>query len=147
MRYYKGHIALSDARDVPILLHVRNARAICCLLYTSRLYLLLHWRTLMSPYYDQPGSRQKGPEDVVGVLVLFACAAVGFCWYVAVSRLHLRNVQCLEIFLYVAILFFGGGLIIAQLVGRRKKREMCIRDSASSDWHSTRANRSRQRAH
>ena len=29
MRYYKGHIALSDARDVPILLHVRNARAIC----------------------------------------------------------------------------------------------------------------------
>jgi hypothetical protein len=29
VRYYKGHIALSDARDVPILLHVRNARAIC----------------------------------------------------------------------------------------------------------------------
>ena len=29
MRYYKGHIALSDARDVPVLLHVRNARAIC----------------------------------------------------------------------------------------------------------------------
>jgi hypothetical protein len=77
----------------------------------------------MSPYYDQPGSRQKGPEDVVGVLVLFACAAVGFCWYVAVSRLHLRNDQCLEIFLYGAILFFGGGLIIAQLVGRRKKRD------------------------
>ena len=77
----------------------------------------------MSPYYDQPGWRQRGPEDVAGVLVLFACAAVGFCWYVAVSRLHLRNVQCLEIFLYGAILFFGGGLIIAQLVGRRKKRE------------------------
>jgi hypothetical protein len=77
----------------------------------------------MSPYYDQPGWRQRGPEDVAGVLVLFACAAVGFCWYVAVSRLHLRNAQCLEIFLYGAILFFGGGLIIAQLVGRRKKRE------------------------
>ena len=77
----------------------------------------------MSPYYDQPGSRQRGPEDVVGVLVLFACAAVGFCWYVAVSRLHLRNTQCLEIFLYGAILFFGGSLIAAQLVGRRKKRE------------------------
>jgi hypothetical protein len=29
MRYYKGHIALSDARDVPVLLHIRNARAIC----------------------------------------------------------------------------------------------------------------------
>jgi hypothetical protein len=29
VRYYKGHIALSDARDVPLLLHVRNARAIC----------------------------------------------------------------------------------------------------------------------
>ena len=77
----------------------------------------------MSPYYDQPGWRQRGPEDVAGVLVLFACAAVGFCWYVAVSRLHLRNAQCLEIFLYGAILFFGGGLIIAQLIGRRKKRE------------------------
>ena len=77
----------------------------------------------MSPYYDQPGLRQRGPEDVAGVLVLFACAAVGFCWYVAVSRLHLRNDQCLEIFLYGAIVFFGGGLIVAQLVGRRKKRE------------------------
>jgi len=77
----------------------------------------------MSPYYDQPGSRQRGPEDVGGVLVLFACAAVGFCWYVAVSRLHLRNDQCLEIFLYGAIVFFGGGLILAQLIGRRKKRE------------------------
>jgi type IV secretory pathway TraG/TraD family ATPase VirD4 len=40
-----------------------------------------------------------------------------------VSRLHLRNDQCLEIFLYGAIVFFGGGLIVAQLVGRRKKRE------------------------
>jgi hypothetical protein len=29
VRYYKGHIALSETRDVPILLHVRNARAIC----------------------------------------------------------------------------------------------------------------------
>jgi len=28
VRYYKGHIALSDARDVPVLLHIRNARAI-----------------------------------------------------------------------------------------------------------------------
>lgn len=28
MRYYKGHIALSEARDVPVLLQVRNARAV-----------------------------------------------------------------------------------------------------------------------
>jgi len=77
----------------------------------------------MCPYYDQPGSRQRGAEDVAGVLVLFTCAAVGFCWYVAVSRLHLRNTQCFEIFLDGAILFFGGGLIVAQLLGRRKKRE------------------------
>jgi hypothetical protein len=29
VRYYKGHIALSETRDIPVLLHVRNARAIC----------------------------------------------------------------------------------------------------------------------
>jgi hypothetical protein len=28
MRYYKGYIVLSDARDVPLLLHIRNARAV-----------------------------------------------------------------------------------------------------------------------
>jgi len=77
----------------------------------------------MSPYYDQPGLRQRGPEDVAGVLVLLACAVLAFGWYVAVSRLHLHNPQCLEIFLDCAILFFGGGLAVAQLVGRRKKRE------------------------
>jgi hypothetical protein len=77
----------------------------------------------MSPYYDQPGLRQRGPEDVAGVLVLLACAVLAFGWYVAVSRLHLHNSQCLEIFLDCAILFFGGGLAVAQLVGRRKKRE------------------------
>ena len=27
MRYYKGYIALSETCDVPVLLHVRNARA------------------------------------------------------------------------------------------------------------------------
>ena len=50
----------------------------------------------MSPYYDQPTLRQRGPEDVAGVLVLIACAALAFAWYVAVSRLHLRNQQCLK---------------------------------------------------
>ncbi len=77
----------------------------------------------MSPYYDQPGWRQRGPEDLAGVLVLLVCAVFAFCWYIAVSRLHLHNNQCLEIFLDSAILFFGGGLLVAQLVGRRKKRE------------------------
>ena len=77
----------------------------------------------MSPYYDQPGWRQRGPEDVAGVLVLLSCAVLAFGWYVAVSRLHLHNSQCLEIFLDCAIMFFGGGLVVAQLVGRRKKRE------------------------
>ena len=77
----------------------------------------------MSLYYDQPTWRQRGPEDVAGVLVLLACAVLAFAWYVAVSRLHLSNQQCLEIFFYCAILFFGGGLLIAQLVGRRRRRE------------------------
>ena len=77
----------------------------------------------MIPYYDQPTWRQRGPEDAGGVLVLLLCAALAFVWYVAVSRLHLRNQQCLEIFLYCAILFFGGGLVVAHLVSRRKRRE------------------------
>ena len=77
----------------------------------------------MSPYVDQPRRQQPGPDDLAGILVLLGCAVVGFCWYVAVSRLHLRNSQCLEIFMNCAILFFGGGLVVAQLAGRRTKRE------------------------
>ncbi len=78
----------------------------------------------MSPAYDAPPRRNpSGPEDLVGVLVLLGCAVLAFCWYVAVSRLHLRNAQCLEIFMDFAVLFFGAGLIVAQLAGRRTKRE------------------------
>ena len=77
----------------------------------------------MSPYYDQPGYRRTGPEDLAGVIVLLGCAVFGFFWYIAVSRLHLRNDQCLEIFLDCAIVFFGGGLVIAHFAGRRQKRE------------------------
>ena len=77
----------------------------------------------MSSYYDQPGYRRTGPEDVAGVVVLLGCAVFGILWYIAVSRLHLHNDQCLEIFLDCAILFFGGGLIVAHLIGRRAKRE------------------------
>lgn len=78
---------------------------------------------MSSPYDSPPRRYQPGPEDLTGVLVLFICALLAFCWYVAVSRLHLRNSQCLEIFINLAILFFGGGLIVAQLIGARKKRE------------------------
>lgn len=77
----------------------------------------------MSLYNEPAGWRERGPEDVAGALVLFACALVAFAWYIAISRLHLRTNQCLEIFLYASILFFGGGLVVARFVGRRKKRE------------------------
>lgn len=77
----------------------------------------------MSPYYGQPGYRRTGPEDVAGVVVLLGCAVFGFFWYVSVSRLHLHNDQCLEIFLDCAIVFFGGGLLIAHFAGRKRKRE------------------------
>ena len=70
----------------------------------------------MSPYYDQPRHRES--EDIAGGLVLLSCAVVAFVWYIAVSRLHLHNSQCLEIFLYSAVALFGGGLVFAQLVGR-----------------------------
>jgi hypothetical protein len=56
-------------------------------------------------------------------VVLLACAVVAFAWYIAVARLHLRTSQCLEFFLYCALLIFGGGLILSQLLGCRKKRE------------------------
>ena len=77
----------------------------------------------MSPYYDQPRPPQQGPQDAIGVVVLLGCAVLAFCWYVAVTRLHLRNEQCLEMFIYCAIVFFGGGLVVAQLAGKRSKRE------------------------
>ena len=77
----------------------------------------------MSPYYDQPGYRRTGPEDLAGVIVLLGCAVFGFFWYVAVSRLHLHNDQCLEFFLDCAIEFFGGGLVVAHFASRSQKRE------------------------
>jgi hypothetical protein len=75
----------------------------------------------MSPYYDQPRPRES--EDIAGGLVLLACAVIAFAWYIAVSRLHLHNAQCLEIFLYSAVVLFGGGFVFAQLAGRRRRRE------------------------
>ena len=77
----------------------------------------------MSPAYDQYRRNQSGPEDIASVLVLAACAVLGIFWYVAVSRLHMTNSQCLEIFLDCAIGFFGAGLVLAHFIGRKAKRE------------------------
>lgn len=76
----------------------------------------------MSPYYDHP-KWHRDSEEVTGTLVLLACAVVALAWSIAVLGLHFRNAQCLEMFLYGAVLLFGGGLVVAQLIGRRKKRE------------------------
>ena len=78
----------------------------------------------MSLSFDTPPRRSgTGPEDLVGVLVLLGCLIVALFWYVAVTRLHLRNAQCLELFMDLASLVFGLGLIVSQLAGRRAKRE------------------------
>ncbi len=77
----------------------------------------------MNSYYDQPGYRRTGPEDLAGVVVLLGCAIFGLFWYIAVSRLHLRNDQCLEMFLDCAIVFFGGSLIVAHFAVRKQRRE------------------------
>jgi hypothetical protein len=52
MRYYKGYIAISDERDIPVLVHIRNARAVtfdqlCGLLAHENLEGVrrsVHWR-------------------------------------------------------------------------------------------------------
>ena len=40
----------------------------------------------MSSYYEQPGYRRTGPEDVAGVVVLVGCAVFGFLWYIVCFR-------------------------------------------------------------
>jgi hypothetical protein len=67
--------------------------------------------------------RQPGTEDVAGIVVLGGCAVVAALWYVAVSRLHLKNSQCLEAFLYLSVMMFGSLLVLSHFVGRRDKRE------------------------
>jgi len=52
VRYFKGYVSISDERDVPVLLHIRNARAIsfhqlCELLLLERsekVRKVIHWR-------------------------------------------------------------------------------------------------------
>jgi hypothetical protein len=77
----------------------------------------------MSPAYESYRRGQSGAEDPAGVVVLCLCAIFGIFWYIAVSRLHMRNSQCLEVFLDCAVSFFGGGLVLAHFIGRKKKRE------------------------
>jgi hypothetical protein len=48
---------------------------------------------------------------------------LGAFWYIAVSRLHMSNTQCLEIFLDLAILIFGAGLLLSHFIGRKQQRE------------------------
>src|SRR3954471_17825733 len=86
------------------------------------LCLLFSRRISMSPYYEQPRG-QRESEEVAGALVLLACAVIAFAWFIAVSRFHVRTSQCLELFLYCAVLLFGGGLIVSQVLGRRRKRQ------------------------
>jgi len=59
----------------------------------------------------------------------------GFLWYIAVSRLHLHNDQCLEIFLDCAIVFFGGGLLIAHFAGENKSEKKTGRILPSQSRH------------
>ncbi len=77
----------------------------------------------MSAAYDGRGRAPRGGEDVAGIVVLGGCALIAGFWYIGVSRLHLRNSQCLELFLDLAVILFGAGLIISDFVGRRQRRE------------------------
>jgi len=75
----------------------------------------------MSPSYQT--NQRHNPEDAAGILILCVCVVLGLCWYIAVSRLHVRNDQCLELFLYGMIGVFGSLLLGSHFIGRRQKRE------------------------
>jgi type IV secretory pathway TraG/TraD family ATPase VirD4 len=75
----------------------------------------------VSPAYQS--NQRHNPEDAIGILILGLCLVVGLCWYIAVSRLQLRNDQCLELFLYFMIGVFGVLVLGSHFVGRRRKRE------------------------
>jgi len=77
----------------------------------------------MSPPYEAPRRDQSGPADLAGFVVLGGCAVLVVFWYIAVSRLHLRNSQCLEVFLDLAICLFGIALVLPHFIGRRTRRE------------------------
>ena len=67
--------------------------------------------------------RQRNPEDAIGILLLALGGTVALVWFIAVSRLHMRNQQCLELFLYIVIGLFGAGVVLGHFVGRKRKRE------------------------
>ncbi len=77
----------------------------------------------MSQPYEAPRRDQSGPADLAGFVVLGGCAVLVVFWYIAVSRLHLRNSQCLEVFLDLAICLFGIALVLPHFIGRRTRRE------------------------
>ena len=76
----------------------------------------------MSPAY-QSAPRHNSSEDAVGILVLAFCGFIGLVWYISVARFHLKNVQCLELFLYSAVALFGCVMLIAHYANRRQRRE------------------------
>lgn len=66
---------------------------------------------------------RNGSEDAIGILLVCAGLTLAFCWFVAVSRFHMRNPQCLELFLYFGVLGFGALLAFSHFIGRWQKRE------------------------
>lgn len=74
----------------------------------------------MSPAYQN--NQRHNQEDAIGILLLGGCLIVGLGWYIAVSRFHLRNDQCLEIFLFLIIGAIGTLFLASHFIGRREKR-------------------------
>ena len=72
---------------------------------------------------QNPPRSRNGSEDAIGILLVCAGLTIAFCWFVAVSRFHMRNPQCLELFLYLGVFSIGGLLIVSHFIGRRQKRE------------------------
>jgi type IV secretory pathway TraG/TraD family ATPase VirD4 len=71
----------------------------------------------------QSYQRQWNPEDAIGILLLALGGIVALVWFIAVSRLHVRNPQCLELFLYIVLGLFGVGVVLGHFVGRKRRRE------------------------
>jgi type II secretory pathway component PulJ len=67
--------------------------------------------------------RQRNPEVAIGILLLALGGIIAFVWFIAVSRLHMRNPQCLELFLYMVLGLLGAGLVLSHYIRRRQKRE------------------------
>ena len=77
--------------------------------------------------------RQRNSEDAIGILLLVLGGTVAFVWFIAVSRLHMRNQQCLELFLYIVIGLFGAGMVLGHFVGRKRHAGRELATSATRD--------------